>query len=83
MTAATDHVPLLYKVPEVLDMLRMSRTQFYAQVNAGRLRILKQGTATRVAAEDLAAYVRLLQQEAETARQQEAEAARQQEAEAA
>jgi hypothetical protein len=75
MTATTEHAPMLYKVPEVLDMLRISRTQFYAQVNAGRLRILKQGTATRVAADDLTAYVQLLQQEAEAARQQEAEAA--------
>jgi hypothetical protein len=40
MTAITEHAPLLYKVPEVLEMLRMSRTQFYAQVNAGRLRIV-------------------------------------------
>lgn len=64
MTAATEHAPLLYKVPEVLDMLRMSRNQFYAQVNAGRLRIVKQGSSTRVAADDLTAYVALLRDEA-------------------
>jgi hypothetical protein len=64
MTAATEHAPLLYKVTEVLDMLRMSRTQFYAQVNAGRLRIVKQGGSTRVTADDLAAYVNLLRAEA-------------------
>ena len=64
MTAAIEHAPLLYKVPEVLDMLRMSRTQFYAQVNAGRLRIVKQGSSTRIAADDLAAYVALLRDEA-------------------
>jgi excisionase family DNA binding protein len=68
MTAITDHAPLLYKVPEVLEMLRMSRTQFYAQVNAGRLRIVKQGGSTRITADDLAAYVRLLQDEAEANR---------------
>lgn len=68
MTAVTEHAPLLYKVPEVLTMLRMSRTQFYAQVNAGRLRIVKQGGSTRVTADDLAAYVRLLQDEAEADR---------------
>jgi excisionase family DNA binding protein len=68
MTAAIDHAPLLYKVTEVLDMLRMSRTQFYAQVNAGRIRIVKQGTATRIAAEDLAAYVARLRAEAEAGR---------------
>jgi excisionase family DNA binding protein len=68
MTAAIDHAPLLYKVTEALDMLRMSRTQFYAQVNAGRIRIVKQGTATRIAAEDLAAYVAQLRAEAEAGR---------------
>jgi hypothetical protein len=68
MTATTELVPLLYTVPEVLTMLRMSRTQFYAQVNAGRLRIVKQGAATRVTSEDLAAYVALLRREAESAR---------------
>ena len=64
MTVTTEHAPLLYKVPEVLDMLRISRTQFYAQVNAGRLRIVKQGTATRVTAAALAEYVALLEREA-------------------
>jgi Helix-turn-helix domain len=68
MTAITEHTPLLYKVPEVLEMLRMSRTQFYAQVNARRLRIVKQGGSTRVTADDMAAYVRLLQEEAEADR---------------
>jgi predicted DNA-binding transcriptional regulator AlpA len=68
MAAATELMPLLYTVPEVLAMLRMSRTQFYAQVNAGRLRIVKQGAATRVAADDIAAYVALLKREAEAVR---------------
>jgi predicted DNA-binding transcriptional regulator AlpA len=68
MTATIDHAPLLYRVPEVLAMLRMSRTQFYAQVNAGRLRIVKQGAATRVTADDVAAYVALLKREAEATR---------------
>jgi hypothetical protein len=67
MTAAIEHAPLLYKVPEVLDMLRMSRTQFYGQVNARRLRIVKQGAATRVTAAALAEYVALLEREAEAA----------------
>jgi excisionase family DNA binding protein len=67
MTAETDLtplVPLLYTVPEALTMLRMSRPTFYRQVNAKRIVIVKQGTATRVAAADLAAYVELLRSEA-------------------
>jgi excisionase family DNA binding protein len=56
--------PMLYTVPEVLAMLRMSRTYFYAQVAAGRLSTVKQGSSTRVTADDLAAYVALLKREA-------------------
>ena len=68
MTAVPELEPLMYKVPEVLVMLRMGRTQFYAQVNAGRLQIVKQGGSTRVTADDLAAYVDLLRSEAQNAR---------------
>jgi len=68
VTAVPELEPLMYKVPEVLVMLRMGRTQFYAQVNAGRLQIVKQGGSTRVTADDLAAYVDLLRSEAQNAR---------------
>jgi excisionase family DNA binding protein len=68
MTVATELAPLLYTVPEAMAMLRIGRTHFYAQVNARRLRVVKQGGATRVAADDLAAYVELLKQEAEEAK---------------
>ena len=67
MTAATEYAPLLYTVTEAMGMLRMSRTQFYRQVNARRLRIVKQGAATRVTAAALAEYVALLEREAEAA----------------
>ena len=68
MTVTTDHAPLMYTVTEVLAMLRMSRNQFYRQVNARRLLIVKQGSSTRVTAADLSAYVELLRSEAETDR---------------
>lgn len=68
MTVTTDIPPLLYTVPEVLTLCRMSKTAFYRAVNANKLRIVKQGTATRVTAADLAAYVELLRSEAEDAR---------------
>ncbi|HEY2579501.1 MAG TPA: helix-turn-helix domain-containing protein [Streptosporangiaceae bacterium] len=68
MAAATELIPVLYTVPEALTMLRMSRTYFYGQVNAGRLHIVKQGAGTRVTADDMAAYVALLKREAEAAR---------------
>lgn len=65
-TTSTRELPqMLYTVNEVLTMLRMSRTQFYDQVHAGRLLIVKQGRSTRVAQADLDAYVELLRSEAE------------------
>jgi len=36
---------VLYKIPEVMAMLRMSRHVVYEQIRAGRLRIVKQGRA--------------------------------------
>jgi hypothetical protein len=64
MTAVTDHAPLMYTVNEVLTMCRMSRNTFYREVNRRRLVIVKQGSATRVTAADLNAYVELLRAEA-------------------
>jgi len=68
MTATTDLAPLMYTVPEVLTLCRMSRATFYREVNARRLVIVKQGSSTRVTAADLSAYVDLLRAEAEAAR---------------
>jgi hypothetical protein len=60
--------PLLYKIPEVMAMLRMSRHVVYEQIRRGRLRIVKEGRATFVTAAALRAYVELLEREAEAAR---------------
>jgi uncharacterized protein (DUF1697 family) len=46
MTAAvTEHGPLLYKIPEACALLRMSRTEIYEQIKAGRLHTIHQGCA--------------------------------------
>jgi excisionase family DNA binding protein len=66
MNAADEQEPLLYTVPEVLKKLRMSKTQFYDQVRAGRIRIVKQGASTRVTADALNDYVSLLRSESES-----------------
>jgi hypothetical protein len=55
----------MYKIPEVMVMLRMSRHLVYEQIRRGRLRIVKEGRATFVTASALRAYVKLLEQEAE------------------
>ncbi len=57
---------VLYKIPEVMAMLRMSRHVVYEQIRAGRLRIVKQGRATFVTGSAIRAYVELLEREAET-----------------
>lgn len=70
MTAATEHAhpaPALYKVADAVHILRMSRSEIYEQIRAGRLRIVKQGRATFITAVAIADYVKLLEQEAEAA----------------
>ena len=69
-TATARHAPdpVMYKIPEVMAMLRMSRHVVYEQIRRGRLRIVKEGRATFVTAAALRAYVELLEREAEAAR---------------
>ena len=57
--------PVMYKIPEVMAMLRMSRHVVYAQSRRGRLRIVKEGRATFVTPAAISAYVELLEREAE------------------
>ena len=57
--------PMMYKIPEVMVMLRMSRHAIYDQIHQGRLRIVKQGRATFVTEAAVTAYVELLEREAE------------------
>ncbi len=59
---------VLYKIPEVMAMLRMSRHVVYEQIRRGRLRTVKEGRATFVTASAIRAYVELLEREAEVAR---------------
>lgn len=57
--------PVMYKIPEVMAMLRMSRHAVYVQIRRGRLRIVKEGRATFVTPAAITAYVELLEREAE------------------
>jgi excisionase family DNA binding protein len=66
MSNANDTVtltPYLYKIPEVMRLLSMSRSVIYEQMRTGRLRFVKQGRATLVSASAIQAYVALLEQE--------------------
>jgi excisionase family DNA binding protein len=56
----------LYRIPEAMRLLSMSRSVIYEQIRAGRLRTVRQGRTRLVPAGAIAEYVALL--EAETAR---------------
>lgn len=44
----TQHLSLLMTVNDFLQCFRIGRTSFYREVNSGRLKIVKFGTATRI-----------------------------------
>ena len=58
---------VLYKIPEVMRMLRMSRGALYQEMSAGRLRKVKRGRSVFVTAAAIAEYVSLLERETEAA----------------
>jgi len=66
-TALTRQAPeqMLYKIPEVMAMLRMSRAALYQEMSAGRLRKVKRGRSVFVTAAAIADYVALLERETE------------------
>ncbi|MFG3577187.1 helix-turn-helix domain-containing protein [Micromonospora chersina] len=67
MTAPTIDAPAkaLYRIPEAVDLLGISRTVIYEQIRAGRLRSVRQGRTRLVPAAAINAYVELLEQEAQ------------------
>jgi predicted DNA-binding transcriptional regulator AlpA len=67
MTATDPAAPgaVLFKIPEVMVMLRMSRGAVYQEMKAGRLRRLHRGRSVFVSAAAIADYVALLEREAE------------------
>ncbi|HEY8450983.1 MAG TPA: helix-turn-helix domain-containing protein [Natronosporangium sp.] len=64
----TSTVPLpdrkaLYRIPEAMALLSLSRSVIYEQIRAGRLRTVKQGRTRLVPATAIAEYVALLERE--------------------
>jgi excisionase family DNA binding protein len=59
---------VLYRVPEAMRLLSLSRSMIYNQIRAGRLRTVKQGSSRLIPAEAIADYVALLKAEAEADR---------------
>ncbi len=56
--------PRLYKIPDAVRLLQLSRSEVFEQIRAGRLRTVKQGRATFITPAALADYIKLLEQEA-------------------
>lgn len=69
VAAVTAALPkALYRIPEAMELLSLSRTVIYEQIRAGRLRTVTEGRARRVPATAIAEYVALLERETQTGR---------------
>jgi excisionase family DNA binding protein len=64
----TEPAPVMYRIRDVVKLTRLSRSVIYEQIRAGRLRTVKQGTATLITASALEDYVELLEREARARR---------------
>ena len=60
----TEPAPMMFRISTVVKLTGLSRSVIYEQIRAGRLRTVKQGTATLVTAVALDDYVKLLEREA-------------------
>ena len=60
-TAATR----LYRVPEAMTLLSLSRSVLYEQIRAGRLKSVTQGRTRLIPATAIADYIALLKREAD------------------
>jgi len=55
----------LYRIPEAMQLLSLSRSVIYEQIRAGRLRTVRQGRTRLVPATAITAYIALLEHEAQ------------------
>jgi excisionase family DNA binding protein len=67
MTPPATAVPQLYRIPDAMRLLSMSRSVIYEQLRAGRLRSVRQGRTRLIPAAAIADYIALLEAEAEGA----------------
>jgi excisionase family DNA binding protein len=67
MTPPATAVPQLYRIPDAMRLLSMSRSVIYEQLRAGRLRSVRQGRTRLIPATAIADYIALLEAEAEGA----------------
>ncbi len=67
-TNPTGDSPRLYRIPEAMRLLSISRSVLYEQLRAGRLRAVTQGRTRLIPAEAINAYIELLATEADRVR---------------
>lgn len=63
--ATAEAAKKLYRIPEAMRLLSLSRSVIYNQIRAGRLRSVKEGSTRLIPADAIAEYVALLEAEAE------------------
>ncbi|MEV0811241.1 helix-turn-helix domain-containing protein [Micromonospora sp. NPDC050200] len=64
-TLTTPERKALYRIPEAMNLLSLSRSVIYEQIRAKRLRTVTQGRTRLVPDTAITAYVTLLEQEAQ------------------
>jgi excisionase family DNA binding protein len=69
MTTAALTTPQLYRIPDAMRLLSLSRTVIYEQIRAGRLRTVHQGRSCLISSTAIADYIALLETEAQAERQ--------------
>ncbi|MEV5898165.1 helix-turn-helix domain-containing protein [Nonomuraea fuscirosea] len=57
----------LYRIPQAMRLLKLSRTVIYEQLRTGRLRSIHQGRARLITAAAIRDYIALLERESEAA----------------
>jgi excisionase family DNA binding protein len=57
----------LYRVPEAMSLLSISRSVIYEQIRSGRLRSVTQGRSRLIPASAISDYIALLEREAQAA----------------
>ena len=62
----TEPAPMMFRISTVVKLTGLSRSVIYEQIRAGRLRTVKQGSATLITAAALDDYIKLLEKEART-----------------
>jgi predicted DNA-binding transcriptional regulator AlpA len=68
MTPSAPAAPQLYRIPDAMRVLSLSRSVIYEQIRAGRLRTVHQGRACLITAAAITDYITLLESEAQAER---------------